>query len=85
MAASAKQPAPKMHECYICGKQGPWEEGWMSYGSIELDEEGAPALVTCSVECRDKVKLLGGPDVVLQAVWTDRGYTRPPRRRRRGY
>lgn len=67
-----------VHRCDICGKQGEWSEGtWARWGSLLMEEDGLPLLITCSDLCRTAVLFMGGPERVLGAIWDARGACQP--------
>lgn len=58
-----------IHECSICHKKEEWNKNWMSWGSLLMEDDGLPLLLTCSDLCRKAVELLGGPHRALGAIW----------------
>lgn len=59
---------PRLHQCDICRKVGPWTKDWRSFGSI-ADAEWAgehALLITCSDRCRERVERRGGPSLVRE-------------------
>ncbi|AQT06512.1 hypothetical protein [Acetobacter persici] len=42
----------KQHICSVCGKSGPWRDGWGWYGSYQDIDNGNEVLKTCSDACK---------------------------------
>ena len=41
----------KIHQCSVCHKTGPWDDGWGWYGCYADIENGKPIIKTCSEKC----------------------------------
>ncbi len=60
----------RSHRCYVCKTKGKWTKDWQNWGSILIEEEGLPVLMTCSQKCRDKIK---NPAIELLKHWNSLG------------
>ncbi len=65
----------RLHKCSVCGKEERWSDQWSYYGSIEMEDDGAPLLKTCSSACRDRVP---DPEQMLADIWATLKYEPPP-------
>ena len=45
-------PPKRLHECSICGKQGPWTNEWEWFGSYKQIDDGEPVTKICSPACK---------------------------------
>ena len=63
------------HQCTVCGKTEEWNDQWQTYGSIQMQEDGAPLLFTCSEDCRARVP---DPEQALADLWAQLEYHHHP-------